>query len=143
MADHEHAYLICENKCLVEGVPKTDYDTRQDELDTTILRLESEHESLKKQNEFVGTMDASSITTSSALISALEAFDNATGHPREGDLVNVKGGTFDSQQWYRTATTWIFYTTVDLPAGLRVMHLSTVEPTNAQGNDGDMWFVYE
>lgn len=26
MSDHEHAYLICENKCLVEGVPKAQYD---------------------------------------------------------------------------------------------------------------------
>lgn len=26
MSDHEHAYLICENKCLVEGVPKETYD---------------------------------------------------------------------------------------------------------------------
>ena len=28
MSDHEHAYLICENKCLVEGLPKSDLYTK-------------------------------------------------------------------------------------------------------------------
>lgn len=113
-------------------------------FDTTIQRLESEHESLKKQNEFIGTINGSSITTSSVLISALETeAAKQSGHPRQGDLINVSGGAFDSQQWYRNATTWVFYSRVDLPAGLRVMHLSTVEPTSSDGNNGDLWFVYE
>lgn len=37
MADHEHAYLICENKSLVEGVPKEQYDSEM--ADT--LKLEN------------------------------------------------------------------------------------------------------
>lgn len=26
MSDHEKAFLVCENKCLVEGIPKKDFD---------------------------------------------------------------------------------------------------------------------
>lgn len=35
MSDHEHAYLICENKCLVEGLPKSDLYTKT-EVDTKL-----------------------------------------------------------------------------------------------------------
>lgn len=37
---HEHAYLICENKCLVEGVPKAQYDEDTQELNASIETLD-------------------------------------------------------------------------------------------------------
>ena len=33
MSNHQHAYLICENKCLVKGIPKTKYDSDMEEID--------------------------------------------------------------------------------------------------------------
>lgn len=38
MSDHEHAYLICENKCLVEGVPKAEYESKISEIEGKLIQ---------------------------------------------------------------------------------------------------------
>lgn len=48
---HEHAYLICENKCKVEGVPKTKYDEDMQELQGNV--------SHRKEFTYVVNSDAS------------------------------------------------------------------------------------
>lgn len=38
---HDHVYLICENKCLVEGVPKSQYDSDIEGVNDSIDNIEN------------------------------------------------------------------------------------------------------
>lgn len=73
--------------------------------------------SLKSQNEFLGTCTAQT-DTEAQLQSALTAYVEsvASREPRKGDLVNIENSSiYTNQQWYYNVTKWIFYISFSVP----------------------------
>ena len=75
-------------------------------------------DALKKQAEFIGEMN-STATSVQELTAELDAyvFSEEERQPRKGDLVNVRGGAYDNQQWYRKETSWTKFSDIDYPTG--------------------------
>ena len=99
-------------------------------------------ESLKSQNEFLGTCTAET-DTEAQLKAALTAYVNtvASRNPRKGDLVNIANESeYNDQQWYFNGTDWIFYITFSSPYATDtvkgILSVNTAQPSRLSIADG-------